>query len=146
MKPNNNIGRAIVRTIVIAIVFLGFTGLLGYCSKDLLIGNTGKTEVPIDTERYVIPIKKNIFKESLSQIGEVSSVSDGMELRLPSSAGDKIAADQIRENIQSFGISIRHEEETLVLTMSKGPGSTILVPVPTFVALVDRGIIKASRK
>lgn len=138
MKPINYIARAIL-----ALLFLTF---LGYCSKDLLIGNIGKTDVPIDTERYVVPIKKNILKESLSQIGEVSSVSGGMELRLPSSAGDKIAADQIRENIRSFGISIRHEEETLVLTMSRGPGSTILVPVPTFVALVDRGIIKASRK
>lgn len=140
MKPINYI----VRTIALLVL----AGFLGYCSKDLLIRNLGKTDVPIDTERYVVPIKKNILKESLSQIGEVSLESEGMKLRLPSSAGNKIAADQIRKNNQSFGISISNEGDgdTLVLTMSKGPGSTILVPVPTFVALVDRGIIKASRK
>jgi len=138
MKPITYIARTL------ALIVLA--GVLVFVSRELLIRNVGKTNVPIDTDRYVVPIKKSILKESLSQIGTVSSVSDGMKLTLPSSARDKIAADQISANEQSFGISISNEGETLVLTMSEGPGSTILVPVPTFVALVDRGIIKASQK
>lgn len=120
--------------------------VLGYVGRGLLFPQEEVTETVIDTERNVIPIKEKELKKALKSLGTVSSSPDGWELTIPSSSKDKIAADQLLRDEKAYGIHVVSNTDQFVMTMSKGPGSVILVPVPTFIALVDRGYFKTETK
>lgn len=119
---------------------------LGYVGRGLLFTREGVTETVIDTERNVIPIKEKEMERVLKSIGTVSSSADGLKLSIPSSSKDKIAAEQLLRDEKAYGVHIENNTEQFVITMSKGPGSVVLVPVPTFIALVDRGYFKTGKK
>lgn len=120
--------------------------ILGYFGRGLIFTDERVVETVIDAERNVVPVKEKELKSALKSIGDVSSISGGIKLSIPSSSKDKIAADQLLRDEKAYGVHVENNSERFVITMSGGPGSTILVPTPTFIALVDRGYFKTGKK
>ena len=53
-----------------------------------------------------------------------------------------IALDIISLNAEMYGVNITNDAENCTISLSEGPGSTILIPVPMLVALIDRNIME----
>lgn len=132
-KPITYIFRGIFLILLAGILFL--------LSRQLLFPVVAEVSTPVNTEHYVIPVKSGIIKDALKTLGTVTSSSDGIKVTVPASAADKLGLSQIQANAEMFGSTVSRDVEQVVVTLKEGDGSTILVPVPMLVSLIDRGVL-----
>lgn len=127
--------------IVRGIALLLLAGILFIYSRQMLFPVAAEVSAPVNTEHYVAPVKSGIIKDALKTIGTVTSSSDGIKVTVPASAADKLGLGQIQANAEMYGATVSQTVEQVVVTLKEGDGSTILVPVPMLVSLIDRGVL-----
>lgn len=127
-------------TLVICIVCLLFVG------RNLLRSHATDNEVIAATERYVVPIRSSVIKKGLKNLGTITTSGDHFILALPAEHKDKIAAQLIMNEPEHYGATIKIDGGRILLSMKEGPRSTVLVPIPTLLALIDRGVLSINEE
>lgn len=127
--------------IVRGIFLILLAGILFLLSRQMLFPVVAEVTTPVNTEHFVIPVKSGIIKDALKTLGTVTSSSDGIKVTVPTAAADKLGLGQIQANAEMYGSTVSRDVEQVVVTLKEGDGSTILVPVPMLVSLIDRGVL-----
>lgn len=129
-----------------AVLLIILTGILCITGKDLLQAKATDADEHVDTKRHVVPIRTNLLQKSLKDVGTVTISGDEVTIVIPANHKDKIAVDKIVSNPELYGATVEIEADHFVLILHEGPRSTVLVPIPTIIALIDREILSLKQE
>lgn len=133
MKPITYILRLVLFSIVAAILI--------YFAKPMIFPKINESEIPINAH-YVVPVKSKIIKDALvKRAWTFSGNRTSYTISFPDSSKDTLAINAIENNQSIFGVTLSKKDDINIITLTKGKNSTIIIPVPMLISLIDKGVI-----